>query len=196
MEKIKIQVILGSIRPDRFGDKPAHWILDEANKLEGVEATLIDLKESKLPTFASPGYPSMVKDGNYGNEIINAFAHKIAEADAYIIVTPEYNHGYPGSIKDALDSVYKEWNNKPVAFVGYGSALGARAVEQLRQVVVELQMAPIRNAVHIPSDVYGAVMKETAPANPALFAPIAEKATGMLTQLLWWAKALKAARTQ
>ena len=193
-KSIKIQVIIGSIRPDRFGDKPAHWILGEAKKLEGVEVELIDLKENKLPTFASPGYPSTVKDGNYGKEEINAFAKKIGSADAYIIVTPEYNHGYPSSLKDALDSVYLEWNNKPVAFVAYGSALGARAVEQLRQVAVELQMAPIRAAVHIPSDVYMAVAKETAPANPELFKPIAEKATGMLTQLMWWARALKAAR--
>ena len=190
---IKIAVIIGSVREGRFGDKPAHWIFGEAKKLPGVEVELIDLKEIKLPTFATPGYPSAIQDGNYGNEKLNAFAKSIGSADAFIIVSPEYNHGYSSALKDALDSVYKEWNNKPVAFIGYGSIGGGRAIEQLREVSVELQMAPIRNAVHLPGDVYGAAMKAVlGDATP--FAPVAEKATGMLTQLLWWAKALKAAR--
>ena len=192
--KIKIQVIIGSIRPDRFADKPAAWITEAAKKIEGAEVEVIDLKDHPVPQFASPGYPSSVKDGNYGNEMINAFAKKIGAADAFIIVTPEYNHGYPGALKDALDSVYMEWNKKPVAFVAYGSALGARAVEQLRQVVVELQMAPMRAAIHLPSDVFMAVSKE--PTNLALFDPVAPKAADMLNQLMWWAKALKTARSQ
>jgi NAD(P)H-dependent FMN reductase len=192
--KIKIAVIIGSIREGRYADKPAHWIAEEAKKLEGAEVELLDLKDIKLPQFASPGYPSQIKDGNYGNDVINAFAKKIAAADAFIIVSPEYNHGYSGALKDALDSVYLEWNNKPVSFIGYGSVGGGRVIEQLREVAVELQMAPIRTAVHLPTEVYMATMKETAPANPALFAPVAEKGTAMLTQLMWWAKALKAAR--
>jgi len=190
---IKIGVIIGSVREGRFGDKPAHWIFEEARKIAGVEAELIDLKEIKLPTYATGGYPSAVQDGNYGSDKLNAFAKSIGSADAFIIVSPEYNHGYSSALKDALDSIYKEWNNKPVAFIGYGSVGGARAIEQLREVSVELQMAPIRNAVHLPGDVYGAAVQATlGDAKP--FAPVAEKATGMLTQLLWWAKALKAAR--
>jgi NAD(P)H-dependent FMN reductase len=194
MDTIKVAVIIGSIREGRFADKPAHWIADEAKKLAGVEVELLDLKDIKLPIFASPGYPSAVKDGNYGNDIINGFAQKIAAADAFIIVSPEYNHGYSSALKDAFDSVYHEWNNKPVAFVGYGSVGGARAVEQMRTVSIELQMAPIRNAVHLPVEVFRAAMMAPAPVDPSVFAPAAEKAAGMIEQLLWWAKALKAAR--
>jgi NAD(P)H-dependent FMN reductase len=196
MDKIKIQVIIGTVREGRFGDKPAAWITEEAKKIEGAQVEVIDLKDHPVPPFASPGYPSSIKDGNYGNDMINAFAKRIGSADAFIIVTPEYNHGYSGALKDALDSVYMEWNNKPVAFVAYGSVGGARAVEQLRQVAVELQMAPIRAAVHLPVEIFMAVLQEPTAANhPALFAPINEKAGVMLTQLMWWAKALKAART-
>ncbi len=191
---IRIGVIIGSVRDGRFGDKPGTWIFNETKKLAGVEAELIDLKEVKLPTYATAGYPSAVQDGNYGSEAVNDFAKRIAAQDAFIIVTPEYNHGYPSALKDALDSVYREWNNKPVAFVGYGSAMGARAIEQLRQVAIELQMHPTRNAVHITGDVYGAAMQSATVGDAAAFAPLAEKAAGMFTQLLWWAKALKAAR--
>ena len=190
---IKIAVIIGSIREGRFADKPATWIAEIVKQKAGVEVDMIDLKEVGLPTFATPGYPSAVQDGNYGSEIANTFAKRIGAADAFIIVSPEYNHGYSGALKDAFDTVYKEWNNKPVAFIGYGSLGGGRAVEQMRTVSIELQMAPIRNAVHLPGDVYGAAMK--APIGDAsVFTPVTEKAEGMLTQLLWWAKALKAAR--
>jgi NAD(P)H-dependent FMN reductase len=98
---------------------------------------------------------------NYSNELGKKWAAKIGEAHGCIIVTPEYNHGYTADLKNALDWVFLEWNNKPVGFVSYGSAVGARAVEQLRQVVIELQMVPIRNAIHIPIEVSLAVMKET-----------------------------------
>ena len=192
-QNIQIAVIIGSIREGRFADKPAAWIAGEAGKLSGVEVDVIDLKEVKLPTFAMPGYPSAIQDGNYGNDAVNGLAKRIAAADAFIIVSPEYNHGYSSALKDAFDSLYKEWNNKPVAFVGYGSVGGARAVEQMRAVSIELQMAPIRNAVHLPGDVYMAAMK-TSHADMSAFAPVAEKAQGLLTQLLWWARALKAAR--
>lgn len=190
---IKIQVVLGSIREGRFGDKPAHFILGEAKKLEGVEAELVDLRDYPLPHFSDAVSPSYAK-GNYGTEAAKKFARKISEADAYVIVTPEYNHGYPGTLKNALDAIFGEWSRKPVAFVGYGSAGGSRAVEQLRQVAVELEMAPIRSAVHIFWDLYMAVAKEKVPVNSELFKPVAASAEGMLAQLLWWAKALKTAR--
>ncbi|MEK7118444.1 MAG: NADPH-dependent FMN reductase, partial [Patescibacteria group bacterium] len=145
------------------------------------------------PHFADAMSPSQAF-GNYGNEEVKKFSAKIAEADAFIIVTPEYNHGYSGTLKNALDSIFPEWNRKPVGFVGYGGVGGARAIEQLRQVVVELEMAPIRSAVHISWDMYMAVVKEKAPTDPKLFKPIEERTQEMLAQLLWWAKALKAAR--
>lgn len=190
---IKIQVILGSIREGRFGDKPAHFVLGEVQKLSGVVAELVDLRDYPLPLFHDAVSPSM-SGGNYGTEEAKKFAAKIGEADAYIIVTPEYNHGYPGALKNALDSIFFEWNNKPVAFVAYGGAGGARSVEQLRQVAIELQMAPIRFAVHIFWDMYMKVVKETAPADPALFEPIRERTAGMLSQLVLWANTFKTLR--
>jgi NAD(P)H-dependent FMN reductase len=115
-------------------------------------------------------------------------------------VTPEYNHGYPAVLKNAIDSIYPEWVNKPVGFVSYGNAGGARAIEQLRQVVIEMRMWPIRSAIHIPSTVYVAVMNEPVPPNLELFNPLK---TGRVNQverffdeLLWAARALTRAREE
>ena len=110
------------------------------------------------------------------------------------MVTPEYNHGTSGVLKNALDWVYQEWNNKPVAFVSYGGVGGARAVEQLRLNTIELQMAPIRTAVHIPGEQYFQVLFGKMDAKE-LFASVSKQAEGMITQLLWWTKALKNARS-
>ena len=116
-----------------------------------------------------------------------------------MVVSPEYNHGYPGVLKNAFDHIFPEWARKPIGFVSYGNAGGARAVEQLRLVAVELAMWPIRTAIHIPTDVYLAAMKEPVPPNPEVFAPL-KKARGIdrvtlfLDELLWAAAALKTAR--
>lgn len=149
--------------------------------------------------FESSMSPSMAK-GQYSNEIVKKWSEKINEGDAFIIVTPEYNHGYPAVLKNAMDVIYPEWNRKPVGFVSYGSAMGARAIEQLRQVAVELQMAPIRNAIHIPVDIFFAAMMGKGPSDlKEMFEPIRKGPMGdpverFLSDLLWWAKALKAAR--
>jgi len=195
---IKIKVIMGSTRQNRFSEKPAQWIFEEAKKLEGVEAELLDLRDYPMPFFDDPMSPSMAK-GQYSNEVVKRWANKINEGDAFIIVTPEYNHGYSAVLKNALDVIYPEWNRKPVGFVSYGSALGARSVEQLRQVAVELQMVPIRNAIHIPVDIFFAAMMGKGPTGPEMFEPIREGMMGDRVQiffddLLWWARALKVAR--
>lgn len=169
---LNIQVILGSTRQNRFGDKPAHYILGELQKRPNVRAELVDLRDWPMPFFDHPVSPMRAKISEPA--IIPRWAAKVGEADAYVIVTPEYNHGYPAVLKNALDWVYTEWTKKPVGFVGYGSTGGARAIEQLRQVVIELEMVPIREALHIPIDVYLAVVKETAPAAPELFQPLRE----------------------
>lgn len=138
-------------------------------------------------------------DNTYANETARKWVNKIAEADGYIIVTAEYNHGYPAVLKNALDYAFKEWNKKVVGFVGYGNAGGARAIEQLRQVVIELEMIPIRNAIHIPSPVYLAVMNEKVPVNPDLFQPLrtpVDRVEAFLTELIWNTKALKKARLE
>jgi NAD(P)H-dependent FMN reductase len=120
----------------------------------------------------------------------------VAEADGYIIVSPEYNHGYPAVLKNAFDAIYPEWNNKPVGFVSYGNAGGARAVEQLRLVAVELQMAPIKAAIHIPGHIFMAIVRPKEGDPPHPLAALKDQANAFLDQLVWWAQALKAARAE
>ncbi len=195
---LNIKVIVGSTRQGRFSEKPAQWIFEEAKKLEGVEVELLDLRDYEMPFFDSPMPPSMAK-GQYSNEIVKKWAEKINNGDAFIIVSPEYNHGYSAVLKNALDVIYPEWHKKPVGFVSYGSALGARSVEQLRQVAVELQMAPIRNAIHIPVDIFMAAMMGKGPQGSEMFesirkGPMGDPVEKFFNDLLWWAKALKTAR--
>ena len=190
-ETINLQIILGSTRQNRFGDKPAKWILETARNKEGVSAELIDLRDYPLPFFDEPMGPANLQ-GRYSNEVAARWAKKVAEADAYIITAAEYNHGYTAVLKNALDYAYQEWNNKPVGFVSWGGAMGTRAVEQLREVAIELQMAPIRNAVHIPS--FWTLLDEKGNLKESAFDPMRDSAEKFLDQLLWWAKALKAAR--
>lgn len=197
-DPIKIKVILGSTRESRFSEKPAEWIYEESKKLDGVEVEMLDLRDYAIPFFESPMPPSMA-GGQYNNEVVQKWAAKINEADAYIIVTAEYNHGYPAVLKNAMDVLYPEWNRKPVGFVSYGSAMGARAVEQLRQVAVELQMAPIRHSVHIPVDIFMTALMGGGPEGSELFKPIQEgqgkdPVQTFLDDLMWWAQALKKAR--
>ncbi|MGI0141909.1 MAG: NADPH-dependent FMN reductase [Candidatus Micrarchaeales archaeon] len=197
-DKIKIKVILGSTRPGRFGDKPAHWILGELKKLDNVDPELLDLKEYPMPFFDQPISPAY-GPGKYSDPVIQKWSDKIKEADAFIIVTPEYNHSYSAVLKNALDSVYHEWGKKSVGFVSYGSVGGARAIEQLRQVVIELQMVPIRHSIHIPWDIYMNAAKEPIPPNPAVFDALrvgraGDKVQMFFDQLIWFAKALKNAR--
>ena len=187
-----IKVIAGSTREGRFSDKAASWIAEEIKKQEGVKVEILDLRDYDMPFFNEPMSPSFKKEP-YKNEAVARFTKKIAEGDAFVMVTPEYNHGTSGVLKNALDWVYPEWNNKPVAFVSYGGVGGARAVEQLRQNVIELQMAPIRNAVHIPGEQYFPVLFGKV-STGELFSSQSEKAEAMTTQLLWWTRALKNAR--
>lgn len=194
MSPLKIAVIVGSVRENRFADKPARWIAEQAKKLGDVEVETLDLKDHPLPFYDRAVTPSMSKPGEYGEDAADAWAKKIAAADAFVIVTPEYNHGPSAVIKNALDAVFHEWARKPVGFVSYGSVGGARAVEQLRLNAVELSMAPIRTAVHIPGNVMFPILFGKAEWNAETEAGLRDDADKMLTQLLWWAKALKAAR--
>lgn len=191
-DTLNIKVIVGSTREGRFGDKPAQWIADELEKQENMAVEILDLRDYEMPFFTEAVSPSF-KTEPYKNEVVTRFTQKIAEGDAFVIVTPEYNHSTSGVLKNALDWVYQEWNNKPIAFMSYGSVGGARAVEQLRLIAVELQMAPIREAIHINGEQYFPVIM--GGADPLeLLAKYEDKARGMITQLLWWAKALKTAR--
>lgn len=184
---LQVKIILGSDREGRFGEKVGSYVESLAAKQADWEVELLDLKEWELPYSFGTTTP---KSGNYELPKTKEWAAKIKEADAFIIVTPEYNHGYPAVLKNALDLVYAEWNRKPVAFVGYGAAMGGgRAIEQLRQVIIELEMASTRNAVDIPF-VWTAFGEDGQSADAAL----TEKFSPVFEELSWWANALKAAR--
>lgn len=186
---VNIKVIVGSTRAERFSTKPAQWIFNEIAKTPGVTAELLDLKEFAIPFYDEPISASGRKGASPHPEI-ERFRAKIAEADGFIVVTPEYNHGYSAVLKNALDVVYFEWNRKPMAFVAYGSVGGARAVEQLRQVAVELQMAPTRHAVHIPE-----FWTRTDEKGNLKTDGLDTSKDKMIEDLLWWTRALKVART-
>jgi len=164
----KIQIIIGSVREGRLGDKVAHWILELAGKRKDFQAELIDLKEWNLPMFNDPQSPAA---GKYSYDSTIKWSKKISEGDAYILVTPEYNHGYPAPLKNALDLLYREWHGKPIGFVSYGGvSAGIRAVEQLKQVVLGLGMVPSHDEVNIPF-IWQAVaadgkMKDSASLDP------------------------------
>jgi NAD(P)H-dependent FMN reductase len=151
MAKPKIHVILGSIREGRAGEKVARWFMNAFKDNESAELELIDLKDFPLPMYAD-ATPSSMRQGPHQNPDVQKWLEKVEQADGYIIITPEYNHGYSSVLKNALDYPYKEWHDKPVGFVSYGGlAGGARAVEQLRQVVAELHMIDVRDQVLIPT---------------------------------------------
>jgi NAD(P)H-dependent FMN reductase len=184
-----IGIVIGSTRPQRFGDKPAEWIHGIARGRTDLDFELIDLRDYPLPLFNEPGAPLW---GPIANEVAQRWAAKLATFDGFIFVTPEYNHGPSAVLKNALDYAYAEFVHKPVAFVGYGGVGAARAVEQLRLVVVELQMMSVRNAVHIVASDFLAIWRQGQSFDD--FPHLAQAATTMLDDLAWWVKALKTAR--
>ena len=140
----KIAIILGSTRPNRNGEAVAKWVYEIACKRSDATFELVDIKEYNLPLLDEPIPASQ---GKYSKEHTKKWGAKIDSFDAYIFVTPEYNHSIPGALKNAIDFLYKEWNNKAAGFVSYGSAGGSRAVEHLRLVMAELMIADVRAQV-------------------------------------------------
>jgi NAD(P)H-dependent FMN reductase len=187
-----ISVIVGSTRQGRFSEKPANWILQHLKKRGGVDAQLLDLRDFPIPFFDQPVPPAMPGRAPYENETVKRWTAEIARSDGFIFVTPEYNYGPPAVLKNALDWVYPEWNRKAAAFVSYGSAAGARSVQQLREAAIELQMAPIRSSVHIPVATLWAHFK--GGDVDAGLAELGGPAKAMIDDLLWWTAALKTAR--
>lgn len=141
MLDMKIAVILGSTRPGRNGQVVAEWVMDKAAERAAAEYELVDLADYPLPHMDEPMPPML---GNYAGEHTKAWAAKIAPYDGYIFVTPEYNHSISGVLKNAIDCVYAEWNNKAAAVVGYGTIGGARAVEHLRAILSGLLVAHVQ----------------------------------------------------
>lgn len=193
MSKLKVGIIISSTRPTRFGDKPAQWILDKANERPEIEAEIVDLRDFDLPFFDEVASNAWAPSQN--PEAVR-WQKKVGEFDAYIFVTAEYNRAITGALKNAIDQAYVEWNKKAFGAVGYGSVGGARAVENLRTIGVELQMVSTRSAVHIAGADFMAVhpgfggTKSLSDIEPA----IGGSAKDMLDQLIWWGNATKAAR--
>lgn len=145
-EPLNIHVIIGSVREGRIGLPIANWVMEQARLREDLACELVDLKDWDLPFFWHPKPPAA---GNYTDPLQIRWAEKIAAADGYILISPEYNHSGSAVLKNALDTVYAEWNRKPVSLVAYGTVGGARSAEQLRLTAVALEMAPLSSAVHL-----------------------------------------------
>lgn len=187
-----ISIIVGSVRQGRLAISPARWILERLRQQEGVDARLLDLQDYPMPFFDAPLPPAMPGRPAYENPVVQRWTQAIAESDGFIIITPEYNHGPPAVLKNAIDWVFPEWARKAVAFVGHGSVGGARAIEQLRAIATEVQLAPIRSAVHLPATALYAHFQgqDVAPH----LAELDNVADQMIDDLLWWTTALKVAR--
>jgi len=180
---LRAAIILGSSRPGRRGEPVAKWVYEIASKRSDAEFELVDIKDFNLPHLDEPMPPSL---GQYTQPHTLAWAAKIDSFDAYVFVTPEYNHSTSGALKNAIDFLYREWNNKVAGFVSYGSVGGARAVEHLRLVMTELSVATVRAQV--------ALSLFTDFENFSVFQPGArqERAVNtMLDQVIGWGAALK-----
>lgn len=192
----KLQVIVGSTRPMRAADLVVPWVVRRSVQHGAFEVELLDLRDWPLPDFAED--VATIGDRNnpiYSDPLINRWNTKVFEADAYVVITPEYNHSIPAVLKNAMDSVFVSYafRNKPLAAVGYsaGIAAGTRALQHLSDIAIELEMVPLRNTVLIPY-VRSAFDDTTSP-----FDPIADVSmTVMLDDLAWWAAALSSARAK
>jgi NAD(P)H-dependent FMN reductase len=186
---LKVAVILGSTRPGRNGEAVAQWVYETAKgRNNDAEFEYVDIKDFDLPLLDEPVPPSQ---GQYSKDHTKTWSAKIESSDAFIFVTPEYNHGIPGALKNAIDFLYREWNNKAAGFVSYGSVGGVRSVEHLRLVMAELQIADVRAQVSLSLF--------TDFENFTKFKPAAhhEKSfNDMLDQVIAWGTALKALRTK
>ncbi len=178
-EPLRLEVIIGSVREGRFAPVVAEWFLRRANVDKAFDTAVLDLANTPLPAGLSPT-PEVL-----------AYRERLAAADAFVVITSEYNHGYPGALKNALDNAKFEWRAKPIGFVSYGGLSGGlRATEQLRQVVAEIHMVSIRETVSFHQakkkfDVNGETTDGAA----------IDAADRMLRQLAWWARVLRDART-
>lgn len=189
MSKPKIAIVVGSTRAARFADAPTQWIAKIAKAHADIDVEIVDLRDWPLPFFdevaSSAWAPSQ-------NEVAQRWQKKVAEFDGFIFTAAEYNHAPTGVLKNAIDYAANEWNKKPAGFVGYGSVGGARAVEQLRLIAVELQMAPVKSAVHIAWGDFLAVRQGEKKLDD--LEHLNQAAAALVNDVAWWAKVLKAAR--
>lgn len=188
----KLKIIVGSTRPTRMADRVAPWVVAAAKTHAQVE--VLDLLDWPLPFFGEHvGTLGDPADPTYSQPLVKAWNAKIADGDAFLIVTPEYNHSLPGALKNAIDTVWASnaFRNKPVGFVGYSVGVGGgiRAIEHLVQIAVETEAVPLRSTVVVPF-VNDAFADDGQPTNPVATASLEV----LLEDLGWWADALSRAR--
>jgi NAD(P)H-dependent FMN reductase len=190
----KLLVIVGSTRPTRAADLVVPWVTSHTRAHEGFDTEVADLRDWPLPVFAEhPGTLGDISDPTYSEPIVRAWNQKVKQADAFIVITPEYNHSIPAVLKNAIDTVWLSFGfrNKPVAAIGYSSSIGAgiRAIEHLAHVFIEAEAVPMRNTVVIPF-VRTAFGDDGKPVNPEMDIRLQV----MLDDLAWWSSALEKAR--
>jgi len=192
MTKPKIAIIISSTRPTRFADKPAQWLLAEAQARDDIEVELLDLRDFKLPFFSEVATNAWAP--SQSPEAV-AWQKKIGSFDGYFFVVAEYNRSITAALKNALDQAYTEWNRKPMAVMGYGSIGAARAIEHLRTISVELQMVPVRSGIHIGGSDFFKVhpLGANGPISE-IEAVLKPSAKAAFDDLVWWANATMAAR--
>lgn len=174
-----------------MGERVARWVERVAATREGLDVCWIDLADWVFPSYPHPTPPKMA-ERTYTDERERAWVALVGRMEAFIVVTPEYNHGYPAALKNAFDYTYAGWNRKPIGFVSYGgSSGGVRAVQQLRQVAVELQMAPVRDEVNIPF--VGRALDERGEPKEEFHR---KRLDALLTDLAWWTETLNAGRAR
>ena len=185
---IKLAIVIGSTRPGRKAEVVARWVWEIAKKRGDAEFELVDIQDFSLPLLDEPMPPARRQ---YSQPHTKAWAAKISSFDGYVFVTPEYNHGPSGALKNAIDYLYHEWKDKAAGFVGYGSAGGARAVEQLRLVMGELQVADVRAQVMLSlfTDFENFTTFKPAPSHE-------KSVNAMLGQVIAWGSALRVVRGQ
>jgi NAD(P)H-dependent FMN reductase len=187
---LRVAIILGSTRPGRKGEAVARWVYNIAKKQRSNDAQFeyVDIKDFNLPLLDEPG---IISQGQYTQDHTKRWSAKIDSFDAYVFVTAEYNHGIPGALKNAIDFLYREWNNKAAGFVSYGGTGGVRAVEDLRLVMAELQVATVRAQVTLSlfTDFENFTTFKPAPYQE-------QYVNTMLDQVIAWSTALKALRTK
>jgi len=191
MSKLKIGIVISTTRATRFGHKPAEWVKSIAAGRSDMAVEILDLRDYPMPFFDEVASNAWVPTTN---DVAQRWQKKVAGFDGFVFVTAEYNHGIPAVLKNALDYAYPEWNKKAAALVGYGAVGGSRAVEQLRLIAAELQLATIRTGVYIQGADFMAVWKEGKELKEV--SHLQQGVKDMLDQLAWWAAALKTARQQ
>jgi NAD(P)H-dependent FMN reductase len=189
-----IQVISGTTREGRFSQKVAHWVMEHLGAYGDLTVELVDLRDHPLPFF--DGAPPAKAPRQYPSQDVERLGRAFDRADGFVVLTAEYNHGYPAVLKNAMDWTFVEWRRKPVAFVGWGNVGGARAIEQLREVAVEFEMAPLRHAVHILPDVMIGARQVSDDTDTAAFDPLVPKLKLLADDLVWWTTTLASGRAR